>query len=52
MTLAHDPVMVPKRLLRPLLLLWERLPLMDRWLSGELLGPLLFGVAAFTTVSL
>jgi lipopolysaccharide export system permease protein len=25
---------------------------MDRWLAGELLGPLLFGVAAFTTVSL
>ena len=31
---------------------WTRLPLMDRWLAGELLGPLLFGVAAFTTVSL
>ena len=31
---------------------WARLPLMDRWLAGELLGPLLFGVAAFTTVSL
>ena len=25
---------------------WQRLPLMDRWLFGELLGPLLFGVAA------
>ena len=32
--------------------LWTRLPLMDRWLASELLGPLLFGVAAFTTVSL
>ena len=31
---------------------WTRLPLMDRWLAGELLGPLVFGVAAFTTVSL
>ncbi len=31
---------------------WGRLPLMDRWLASELLGPLLFGVAAFTTVSL
>jgi len=32
--------------------LWQRLPLMDRWLSSELIGPLLFGIAAFTTVSL
>ena len=31
---------------------WQRLPLMDRWLFGELLGPLLFGVAAFTAVTL
>lgn len=31
---------------------WQRLPLMDRWLASELLGPLLFGVAAFTAVSL
>ena len=52
MTLAHEPLMAPRRLLRPVQLLWERLPLMDRWLSGELLGPLVFGVAAFTTVSL
>ncbi|MCP9850543.1 LptF/LptG family permease [Cyanobium sp. Morenito 9A2] len=27
-------------------------PLMDRWLASELLGPLLFGIAAFTAVSL
>ena len=32
--------------------LWRRLPLMDRWLTSELLGPLLFGIAAFTAVSL
>ena len=25
---------------------------MDRWLTGELLGPLLFGIAAFTAVTL
>jgi lipopolysaccharide export system permease protein len=31
---------------------WRRLPLLDRWLSSELIGPLLFGVAAFTAVSL
>ncbi len=32
--------------------LWRRLPLLDRWLLGELVGPLLFGIAAFTAVSL
>lgn len=31
---------------------WRRIPLMDRWLFGELLGPLLFGIGAFTAVSL
>lgn len=31
---------------------WRRLPLMDRWLLAELVGPLLFGIAAFTAVSL
>ncbi len=31
---------------------WSHLPLMDRWLVQELLGPLLFGIAAFTAVSL
>ena len=31
---------------------WRRLPLLDRWLFAEMLGPLLFGIAAFTAVSL
>jgi lipopolysaccharide export system permease protein len=31
---------------------WQRLPLLDRWLASELVGPLLFGIAAFTAVSL
>lgn len=31
---------------------WRKLPLMDRWLLIELIGPLMFGVAAFTAVSL
>ncbi|MBM5810054.1 MAG: LptF/LptG family permease, partial [Cyanobacteria bacterium M_surface_9_m1_291] len=31
---------------------WRRIPLLDRWLVGELVGPLLFGIAAFTAVSL
>jgi lipopolysaccharide export system permease protein len=35
-----------------LLLSWRRLPLLDRWLLSELIGPLLFGIAAFTAVSL
>lgn len=30
----------------------KRLPLIDRWLVSELIGPLLFGIAAFTAVSL
>ena len=31
---------------------WRQVPLMDRWLLSELLGPLLFGIAAFTAVTL
>jgi len=31
---------------------WRTLPLLDRWLFAEMLGPLLFGIAAFTAVSL
>jgi lipopolysaccharide export system permease protein len=30
----------------------KRLPLIDRWLLNELVGPLIFGIAAFTAVSL
>ena len=30
----------------------RKLPLLDRWLFGELTGPLLFAIAAFTVVSL
>ncbi|MFU8885194.1 MAG: LptF/LptG family permease [Cyanobacteriota bacterium] len=36
------------RLLAP----WRCLPLLDRWLLAELFGPLIFGIAAFTAVSL
>jgi lipopolysaccharide export system permease protein len=36
---------LPRRLI-------ERIPLLDRWLLNELMGPLLFGIAAFTAVSL
>lgn len=31
---------------------WLRIPLLDRWLTSELIAPLLFGIAAFTAVSL
>ncbi|MEX1316325.1 MAG: LptF/LptG family permease [Synechococcaceae cyanobacterium] len=41
-----------RRTLRALLAPWRRLPLIDRWLLGELIGPLLFGIGAFTAVSL
>lgn len=37
---------------KPLRRLWRRLPLLDRWLLNELIGPLIFGIAAFTAVSL
>lgn len=30
----------------------QRIPLIDRWLLGELIGPLLFALTAFTVVSL
>ena len=39
-------------LAKPWQKLWMRLPLLDRWLLNELIGPLVFGVAAFTAVSL
>ncbi len=37
---------------QPIIKAWRRIPLIDRWLLGELLGPLLFGIGAFTAVSL
>jgi len=55
-TSPSSPAIPIPLLLRRLLLLpqrlWQRLPLMDRWLTSELIGPLLFGIAAFTVVSL
>jgi lipopolysaccharide export system permease protein len=52
---SSPAIPIPLQLRRLLLLpqrLWLRLPLMDRWLTSELIGPLLFGIAAFTVVSL
>jgi lipopolysaccharide export system permease protein len=37
---------------RQLRRLVDRIPLIDRWLLGELIGPLLFALTAFTVVSL
>ena len=37
---------------RQLRRLVHRIPLIDRWLLGELIGPLLFGLTLFTVVSL
>ncbi len=31
---------------------WKKFPLLDRWILGELLAPLIFAIAAFTVVSL
>jgi lipopolysaccharide export system permease protein len=45
-------VSFPARIQSTLLRQWRRIPLLDRWLLGELIGPLLFGIAAFTAVSL
>jgi len=33
-------------------LTWNKIPIIDRWLLGELIIPLLFSIAAFTVVSL
>jgi len=52
---SSPAIPIPLQLRRLMLLpqrLWLRLPLMDRWLTSELIGPLLFGIAAFTVVSL
>ena len=40
------------RLLSRVLIYWRKLPLLDRWILGELLPPLYFAIAAFTVVSL
>ena len=37
---------------QPIIKIWRRIPLIDRWLFSELLPPLLFGIGAFTAVSL
>jgi lipopolysaccharide export system permease protein len=41
-----------RRFLEPAFACCRRIPLLDRWLLGELISPLLFAIAAFTVVSL
>ena len=52
MSFISDIFALGSRLSRRLQIQWRKIPLMDRWLASELIGPLLFGVAAFTAVSL
>ena len=55
-TKTREPAAKPPYVRRPRLTLQflgkRRLPLIDQWLLKELVGPLLFGIAAFTAVSL
>ena len=47
--MINDLCIAAQRQLRRLI---HRVPLIDRWLLGELIGPLLFALTAFTVVSL
>ena len=47
--MINDLWIAAQRQLRRLI---HRIPLIDRWLLGELIGPLLFALTAFTVVSL
>jgi len=49
---ADQPFVRRPRLTPQFFFLKRRLPLIDQWLLKELVGPLLFGIAAFTAVSL
>tara|TARA_B100001769_G_scaffold189157_1_gene150205 strand:- start:1600 stop:2802 length:1203 start_codon:yes stop_codon:yes gene_type:complete len=41
-----------KQFKRKIILPWESIPLIDRWLIGQLLPPMLFAISAFTVISL
>ena len=43
---------VIKKFIRQLTLPWNCIPLMDRWLIGQILPPMLFAISAFTVISL
>ena len=41
-----------QRVLRKIISPWYFIPLIDRWLIGQILPPMLFAISAFTTISL
>ena len=41
-----------KKLLKPLVTSWNSIPLIDRWIIGQILPPMLFAISAFTVISL
>ena len=41
-----------KRIINQGLTPWEAIPLLDRWLIGQIISPLLFAISAFTVISL
>ncbi len=44
--------MYKRKLLNLILILWKKIPLLDRWILGEILPPMLFAITAFTVISL
>ena len=41
-----------KKFIRQVSILWNSIPLMDRWLITQILPPMLFAISAFTVISL
>ena len=41
-----------KRTLNKIIAPWESVPLIDRWLIGQILPPMIFAISAFTVISL
>ena len=41
-----------KLIIKPVVSIWENLPLLDRWIIGQILPPMLFAISAFTVISL
>ena len=41
-----------KKLIRQVCLPWNSIPLIDRWLIGQIIPPMLFAISAFTVISL
>ena len=41
-----------KKFIRQVCLPWNSIPLLDRWLIGQIIPPMLFAISAFTVISL